>query len=69
MLDHIENRLDPVPKPKGDSVMLLSDIIGKHGRARVVEGEGAEQGTKTALCELPDRANTAYRPPIALDRA
>jgi Calcineurin-like phosphoesterase len=35
MLDHIEERLQPVPKPKGDSVMLLSDIIGGTGAANI----------------------------------
>jgi hypothetical protein len=35
MLDHIEDRLEPVPKPKGDSVMLLSDVIGKTGAQEI----------------------------------
>ena len=55
MLDHIENRVEPVPKPKGDSVMLLSDIIGKHGRARAVEGEGLTSDQKRALCDSRPR--------------
>ena len=35
MLDFTERQLQPIPKPKGDSAMLLADIIGEEGADQI----------------------------------